>query len=738
MDEKLRRLGLSSDATVDPLKGKGKEFSEAYMEKIRTEQKDRRRLRREKEYRRYMASDQYLKEGDHGAEAKMVQAAVESARSVLLEEKNAAEAVVHARDRKEVEKYDRASRLQKVVAIEKNIFEEAKAAASEAAARADSEGQCNSVSGMGGVFSQLQPADSTFKVAAKHEQAVELCKDIVSGLVELTFLVSDKRFLLEEELTGKPVRCVEQDLKVSEWNEWVQLCLHKSSCAPQTSEVQGAEQRVSSVDDSVSLVVGESPEHRMASEQFSFAVQQEEKHEAKIQKEVLRQVVSILHNEGKRLRKVSLDEVRRVYERSLEEAPLRDTATNTMVNSPINEGGSFISNSFANDPSSQSGLVSAGRVEVIPRWTHRVPSACTFVHGDELSGVRLLTEAIERQVRNAGAKGPVDGEAPPAAPTGKAHDKTAAAPTPEKQIGFVRVEDGVKKTYITPRTLLGRAHPSLSGNAAAGTRAAARHGGGGKGAPHHKLPAEDDERKDFEAMVEILSREIVSAHFHNLCLISGGKVPPISAVQPQVDHTPRRARAANKKEENAPPAEEKKDETLHCLYLVGFPEADVFYQMLEIRMGPAIEAAEVEIAVEQHRLDEQAAQLQAAALAATPGSRGRSHSTSATPKPKAPPPTAGGSGRGKGNKSQVVEDTALLVAQQALKKAFPPICIVGYFIEYDIPARQRRLREAYTHSIASPNAGGGLNSIKRWSGPAQHDDPVGHHQQCSTPPRAQS
>eukprot|EP00796_Vickermania_ingenoplastis_P000997 gene997-592_t len=727
MDEKLRRLGLSSDATVDPLKGKGREYSEAYMEKIRTEQRDRRRLRREKEYRRYMASDQYAQEGDHGAEAKLVQAAVDSARSLLAEEQRLGDEIVHNRDRKEMETFDRAARLQKVVAIEKNIFEEAKIAAEEVAVRADRDAGA-SISGMG-PFSQLQVGESS-KILEKHEYAVELCHEIVHGLVELSFLVSDKRFLLAEELTGKPVRCVEQDLQVSEWNEWVRQCLHKKDAATHDEAPDHVEPNDFRNQTQAPAEAEDSPEHRMAAEQFTFAAQQEEKRECRAQQEAVGQVVSMLHSEGRRLRKLALDDMRREYDRSLEEQPfnLRQSSSEEGRDEIGASVGSFHmpSSPTTGEASTLARPPPPGRVEVLPRWTHRMPPVCAFIHGDELSGVRILTEGIERRVRHAGAKSCGDADAPPPPPAGKAHDKSPAAPPQEKVIGVVQVLDGFKKTFVTPRTLLGRAHPAAAAAAAPGNRAAARHGGGGKGAPHHKLPAEDDERKDFEAMADILAREIVSAHFHNLSLLTNGKVPPIAATQPQVDHTPRRARSNNKKEEaGAPPMAETRDETLHCLYLVGFPENETFYQILEMKLGPSVEAAETEIALEQHRLDEQAAAvLAAAAAAATPGSRGRSHSTSQSPKPKAPPPAAGGnSGRGKGSKNQVVEDAALLVAEQNAGKAFPPLCIVGYFVEYDIPARQQRLKDAYVPLSALPPSSTGAKALQ--VPPSAPSSPVG-------------
>lgn len=709
------------------------------MEKIRTDQKDRRRLRREKEYRRYMASDQYLKEGDHGAEAKIVQAAVDSARGLLEEERKRAEEVVRARDHSDLEKFDRAARLEKVVSVEKSIFEEGKAtAAAEAlAAMRAGETDTSSISGMG-AFSHLQIGESTSKMIAKHEGATELCREIVHGLVELTFLVSDKRFLLEEELTGKPVRCVEQDLKVSEWNEWLQLCLHKSA-APKTeprTPAQLQDQRTRSF--SASSLVEETPEQRIAAEQFRFAVQQEEKNEMRAQQEVMGQVVHMLHTEGSRLRKIALDDIRRLYDRAVEEKPL--SRPDSLPTSASDQHLPTVASDHhghhrttpttppqaADSENMASQTLPQGRIEVLPRWTHRMPCVCSFIHGDELSGVRLLTEAVEKQVRHTGAKGGMgDSEQPAAPPTSsKGHDKAPTVATTERTIGVVRVEDGIRKTYITPRTLLGRAHPTVSQAAAGGNRAAARHGGGGKGAPHHRLPPEDDERKDFESMVEILAREIVSAHFHNLHLVSAGKVPPIAAAHPPVDHTPRRARVGNKKEE-PPPAVETKDETLHCLYLIGFPESELFYQMLEVRMAPAIETAEAEIAVEQHRIDEQEAALKAAAMA-TPGSRGRSHSTTQSPKPKPPaPPNGGNSGRGKGSKNQVVEDTALLVSQQTAKRAFPPLCILGYFVEYDIPARQQRLRDAYTLfcGASSPVAATGT-STKTPAQPAASPPPA--------------
>lgn len=673
MEEKLRRLGLGTDATVDPLKGKGKEHSEAYMDKIRTEQRDRRRLRREKEYRRYMASDPHAQDGDAGAEVKLVQATVENARDMLEEENADANEIVHGRDRKEVEKLDRAAHLENIQAAQRRMYEESPDIVTMPL-RPDLDSAFPRIIGEGNESVEPSP-----NAQAKRADAVVLAQQIVSGLVELSFLVSDKRFLLEEELTGQPVRCVEQDLKVTEWREWVQLCLHPAQ-SPGDAESPHTSDRLGPDHSSVSEVATEDPEKRMALEQFRMAARQEEKTGLKNEQEAVNQVVKMVHAESRRLRKVALDDIRRTYEKSIDFNLPTSTAFGDSEGTP---------NVFsASEP-----IRMEGRTEVLPHWTHRLPPACSFVHGDELSGVRLLTEAIERQVRCALGPKELAADDSPAPTTGKSHERNAAAGgSQEKSIGVIRVEEGVRKHYITPRTLLGRTQP-VANAATSGARAAVRHGGGGKGAPHHR-PAEEDERKDFEVMADLLAREIVSAHFHNISQLTAGRVPLVSTANPPVDHTPRRAKAANKKEERVPSAVTEKDDTLHCIYLVGFPENESFYQLLETRLQPTVEAAEAEIAVEQHRLDEIAAAQ--AVSTPTPGSRGRTHSLSNSPpaKPKAPAPSGSG-GRGKGSRNQGGEEAASLVAQQAARKALPPLCIMGLFIEYSIPARQQRLRDAY-------------------------------------------
>lgn len=690
MDEKLRRLGLSSDATVDPLKGKGKELSDAYMEKIRTDQSDKRRVRREKQYRRYIAnSDPY--DSDHpanspsGAEAKLIQNAVESARNILYEESKNAEEVVRERERKEMEAFDRAVRLEKMSVVEKHIFEESKLAASEDAIGRESEGALPLASEG---FPGLQAITSSSSRVVEQGSIVEECRFIVRGLVELAFEVSGQRFLLEEEITGKPVRAVHQDLKVSDWRKWVNNYLYHPA-AEVTQEVPPPSQQEMLKSCSFSNQESESLEKKLAIEQFDFVVQNEEKREKLCQDRALEDVFSILQSECRRIQKLAISDIRQAFEKSSEEDKLGvavslaqrdDERENTLISGQ---------NSIVSLPLQ----LPVSRAEVLPRWTHRMPCAGYFIHGDDLSGVRLLVEAIERQVRLAGVKlGPGgDGaEAPPASPppATKSHEKTATGPPHDKSIGITRVEDGVKRTYITPRTLLGKANP-VAPSGASGPRGA-RHGGGGKGLPHHRQQHEDDERKDFEAMAEILARELASAHFHNLHQLSDGRIPSIAALPSVVDNTPRRGRT-NKKEEPGP-AQEPVDETLHCLYLVGFPENELFYHLLHLRLAPAVEAGETQIAVEQHHLDELAS---TAVALSSHASRARSVTTATVPvKPKSATVSSTGP-KAKGSKNQVFEDTANLVAEQSAAKAFPPLCILGYFVEYDIPTRLLRLQNAY-------------------------------------------
>lgn len=816
MEEKLRRLGLGSDATVDPLKGKGKECSEAYMEKIRTEQKDRRRLRQEKEYRRYMSSDQYLKEGNLGAEGKVVQAVVDSARYALAAEKRRAEELIQKIDQKEQEKYSRTARFEKEVIIEKNNFDVVKnATAMEALAmpRGEIEATLHTTTAPSffahpkstmaitrssdGLLLPCKPPRSS----KKHHMAVELCCDVVKALIDLTFLVSDNRFLLGEELTGKPVKSLDQDLKVSEWNYWVHCCLYKKPLGLQeppgeggtggcliasphspkdlcTQELGREHGRIDGIPESVpppvpfppitaatdsSNVGGPSAlatvcapmsvEEEMTAELFSLAANFEEIQEARTQREVIGDVAGFLQYEGRRLRKIAVDDIRRLGEEHDKESARSVSSSPKTGDSRRKSTGSVIT--FVDPLPASLSYTLPTREEVLPHWTHRMPFAVTIVHGDELSGVRLLKEAIERQVRHAssaslssglpskGTQGggagtgsveggssetPLSGASPPPPPgvssggSGKLHDKPTAVGQhgQERMIGAVRMEDGMKTIFITPRTLLGRGQPMA--NKEGGNKGTSRHTGGGgtKGAPHHRSLAEDDERKDYEAMTEVLSREIVKVHFHNLYVLTAGKVPPIqlSAIAPApVDHTSgRRGKSStngggtsgssgSKKLEEPKhllPAAEKavEDESLHCLYLVGFPENEVFYQTLEVRLGPAIEAAEITLVLEQQRLEEQTALQMASTVSAT---RTRSRSGSIVPKTK-PSAVSGSPGRapnssgriGKGtSKNAAVEDTSSLIAQLHAKKVFPPLCILGFFVEYDIPARHRRLKEAY-------------------------------------------
>lgn len=827
MEEKLRRLGLGSDATVDPLKGKGKEFSEAYMERIRTEQKDRQRLRREKEYRKYMSSDQYLKEGNLGAEGKVVQAVVDSARYALAAEKKRAEELIRKVDQKEEEKYNQTARFEKEVAIEKKKIEVLKnAAAVEAVvmSRGDVEATLSTTTAPlffvhpKAMMAITRPSEGLLptckppRSSKKHHMAIELCCDVVKALINLTFLVSDNRFLLGEELTGKPVKSLDQELKVSEWSNWVQCCLYKKplesqeppgerrtgacltacSYSPKELYTQELERELgragttpenappsvpfspitaatdsSNVGSPSALAEGSTPmsvEGEMTAELFSLAANFEEIQEVRGQSKVIEAVARFLQREGRRLQKIAVDDIRRLGEEHDKESSRPVSASLQTGDFRRKSIGSVIT--FVDPLPASLPYTLPIREEVLPHWTHRMPFAATIVHGDELSGVRLLKEAIERQVCRASSTslssglpskgtpgggagtGSVEGgssETPlsgasSSSPSGvssgggaKPHDKQTAVGQhcQEKLIGVVRVEDGIKTIFITPRTLLGRAQPmAIKDGANKGT---SRHtsGGGTKGAPHHRSLAEDDERKDYEAMTEVLSREIVKAHFHNLYVLTAGKVPPIqhNAVAPApVDHTSGRrgksstngggSSGSKKLEElkHLPPAVEKtvEDESLHCLYLVGFPENEVFYQTLEVRLGPAIEAAEMTLVLEQQRLDEQAAVQMACTLSA---SRTRSRSGSIVPKAKTPalsgspgkvPNSSGRIGKGT-SKNAAVEDTPSLIAQLHAKKVFPPVCILGFFVEYDIPARHRRLKEAYLPWSSSLPSSSNLN-----------------------------
>lgn len=675
MEENLRRRGLGYDGAADPLKARDTEASAvAYMESIRAAQNLRRKLRVEREYRQHISlqqDNQNVQALSNAVGAREAQNVVDAAPPMLQAAATKASEQVDARVTKQVARQQREAQGNKQRVVQQLLLaHRTYRGAAEASLSPSSQRQ-----GSGGSRSPLtQPA-------AVRQRGTVMCSRLVDGLVELATRVSDNRFLAALDLGGHPIRRVDQELLVSDWNAWVDECLwqpmahadefHEEAPTAQEDPDQTAE-LVAAPEIPEQQEALDLKEQRIANSYLGLSAHQQALHEASIRRCAVEACMTYIHAEEGKLTKRLLDDLRRKYDEDWEAA-----------------------------------LPEERRQEVFPGWAQRLMPAGCFVFGDDLSGVKLLVDTIEKSYQ-VEPRPPSENPNNPVLGSSKRHSLFSGSMS-----SLTRAENGLQQVLLTPRILLGSTHPQS-------VNRLPRAGASGK-ATTRSSSNDDDDRKELEALAEHLCRELVSTHIHNLHILTNGKTPAVlpsltAPVAPEGTPAKPRNQATTprggpKAAVITPPAASAEPtatdtttpaalQTLRCLVLLGFPQAEAFYRALHQRLNAAVEVAEIEI------LEEQKRQADAATEAALPPVKGGSRRSISVQPRQLRNAVNKGNARGPTSSEELLKSRAALQA----KHAFPPLCVLGYFMEYDLPTRHKRLRGAYVrgnggtlhHTILNP------------------------------------
>lgn len=807
MDDNLRHLGLRHDTAADPARGqRAGDGGAAYLESIRGAKEGRRRLRVEREYRQFLASqhDQHGASEQGGADEATAAAAaiVDGAGALLAAESRGAAAAVGEREARHAAAGLRADQ-QGLRQAQKRAVLAGAAAAVPTTATATA------------TIVTTTSSSRALATAAAPETARDFCGAIATGLIDLAVRVSDNRFLPIAGLggdDGPPVRRVAQDLAVTAWRGWADTYVWSRALPTADGDAPARRGKRRSgpscvfSDDEAgeagALADPAAAETAAAAGQVAFAAEQQLRHETALGAAAVDACLAQLRREGDKLCHAALEDIRRDTDAEAAAVAAADAAAGADGNSAD---------------------VDADPIEVFPGWAQRLPPAGCFVFGDDLSGAVLLCETVEKAYLVANGSGGQHGRgsqfsedfsaALTKSATGSSgaaasgHDsRRASAASAAHPPGVLRREGGLQRLYVTPRTLLnafpspypaagattasGRRHSAsrARGTAKAASTAGVAAGSGGNsntgetgsGGPPAPAVSEEEEQREFEALTEALQRELLAAHVHNLHLGTAGRVPDAATVaagfgppaaaddkasqkcgraasasrgpssrtgttspkqQQQQQAGAKRNKAARPREALAAAADaslagakaEAEARQLPVLpltlMLIGFPQAEGFYQLLQAKLTAAVDGAEYVILLhqEQRRLTREAADL-AVQLLLSKGqqqqqlqqqqllqqhSRGASSlSPAPTPPPPQQPPqqpapatkAKGGSGGRGGNSSaeaapptlqQQVTEAALVRRARA---RFPPLCVVGCFLEYSQLERSRRLQRAYTRA----------------------------------------
>ncbi|RNF13294.1 uncharacterized protein Tco025E_06223 [Trypanosoma conorhini] len=663
MEENLRRLGLRSEAgstTGDALQAGG---AQNYVASIRKAKEEAVKLRHEKEYRQFAAEEQKRENEmmlSYANREKALREVIKKAQVLLAQETSSARDAVSGRDQKQAEQFIRAEELQRQRVLRGRLHQPAKGPEA-------------------GVFpiQQTMPAAydevRVMKKQAKAAAVWEYCHIVASGVAELAMRVADNVYALGTE-NGVPVLRVPRDLPKSQWRAWVnELVFAKTVSRPMSDvlavtplrELRDPDYKSSSAQREEGVCSsrrGSEPSGRTASEPVrdvtpyadSHAVATDAAAEYLLRRLVARQrnyeanlvtrsvedAIALIKKYEKRRLCAELDELRRKHEPQCPE-------------------------------------------EVAPGWTHRLPPAGCFLYGDELSGLKKFVEA---------ACGEAAHEATQAIPPHRRRGSATAAT--ETARAMVESEGGKWESepyrVLTPATLIRTQQSSGQGGGGGGGGGGFGGGGGGGGnfvtsssknvrglaaaasnaarAKEGRPPEELTESNPYiDALCEALTKELAAVYQHNLQLVMRSSA---AAIEPKF------------------PAKG----TLRTLFLVGFPETEAFLRTLQQKLHLAVEAVEQELSkilrAEETAEEPLVSQSPAKGRGAQKGVRS-SQDAAASHRKVTRPAQSGAGKRGTGRLPATWSEEETVPVRP---RVYPPLCLLGIFLQYDVPSRWRRMQ----------------------------------------------
>ncbi|CCW72040.1 unnamed protein product [Phytomonas sp. Hart1] len=736
MEENMRELGIDHEGAEDPVKGDSiANASSAYLKRIRARKDEQQKLRVERVLREFLAGSQLGEANDRPGPAEYggreVANCLEEATALLQTERARAHHEAERRLERELQHRLRWEQIEKYRALDatpRPLPTEGggervpscvlpPAVDCETAARAASEASAGSLA------PPVEPADGH-------------CRAIARGLVELAVCVSNNRFLDAEDIHGRPVRRLVQDLPVTTWRTWVRKYLwglhdeaepwrahSKPGCEHHLSDLPSLEANSPSVVESRSLLsLKQRGEEGLNTAQthLEFAAQQMGNHLSDMQGKAVEEILEGLRVEKERQRRSFLDDIRRRFDESQRAAE---------------DGGVLESNVATSPDASNSASIGQNcglpirQKEAIPGWMYRMPPAGCFVFGDDLSGVGLCADNIEKaytasvahssSIRRPSQAG---GVAEELNSSFSIHNTTT--PLGNVSFSFSKVEDGCQKIFLTPRIFQAAGRSPLTSRNRLGINNISNLKNIFRRASLHA--SEEDDHRELDTTAEQLCHELVNTHLHNLHVLTSGLVPAIRWTlgspyqykeQPHGGTPPASPHSEpNVLGDQMPP--------LRFLFLFNFPNSASFYRLLQQKMQVVLESAELFVqGVIQRQYQNSLvdsnpmSNLASPALFRGAGNYGsnKSRSTSLSNQNASQRSKGGraGSARGKSirNPTSVVvvdsnpkDDPA---STQGPLVILPPLCVLGFFVEYTLPTRQRRLQEAYFHL---PETRGGRNS----------------------------
>ncbi|RNF08344.1 hypothetical protein TraAM80_02935 [Trypanosoma rangeli] len=683
MEENLRRLGLRNEASSTMSDALRAGETGSYVMSIRKAKEEAVKLRHEKEYRQFAAEEQKRKNEmmlSYANREEVLQEVIKKAQGLLRQEMSSTHDAVSGRAHKLTEKAIRAEELQRQRVLRDRLHQSAKGSD-------------------GGSFPLQQTVpDACDKMRAMKNQAKaaatrEYCHNIASGLLELAMQVAENVYAVRAE-NGVPVLRVPRELPKSQWRAWVNEFVFAKTVSKPISDVLAVtplrelcdpdyKKSTAQKEESVgSPHRGNEPSGRTALELARDLTPDEDGNSVAtdaVAENILTRLVVLQQSYATNLVTRSVDsaiELIKKHEKRRLRAELDRLRRQHEPQCPE---------------------------EVAPGWTHRLPPAGCFLHGDELSGLKKFVDV---------ACGEAAHEPPQALPSHRRRGSiTMAAETArammESEGGkweneqyrvltpamLIRTQQfwgqggsvGAGGNFATCSTKTPRGMGFASSNAAR-----AREG---------RSPEElTESNPHIDALCDALAKELAAVYQYNLQLVihSGAAV-------------------------NEPKFPSKG--TPRTLFLVGFPETEAFLRTLHQKLHVAVEMVEQEInrALRAEETTE--------ALVHQPPAKGRaSHKGPPTSQDIAAgshrkgtrliQPTTGKRGAGRLPATWNEDNFAPIRS-----RVYPPLCLLGIFLLYDVPSRLRRMQhmDARSTPFTSELRGQRTVAIEEESGESYSD-----------------
>ncbi|CCD16051.1 unnamed protein product, partial [Trypanosoma congolense IL3000] len=671
VEDNLRRLGLLGDISTADRRSTNMRDPESYMAAIKKSKEEAARALCERECRQHAVEKQkqenrvVVSASDRERE---LQSVLEEARLLLGKEKDSAYDISAGRCRK----FDLCSiRTQELAALAG--VHHRKISCAGGASVANDDASLSDLASTG-----LVERRRALKAAA----AKDYCQLIVKGISELAIRVADNMYITTA-YSEIPMRRFPQSLSVTKWLTWVDELvfpkvknkplsdllagttlseLRSTNYAalkelkeegPDLSEMHDPRSRRVSCDERSVETGGSCNDHlAVAADAITTVTELQCKYRSKLITNGVQEGVLLVKYEEERELLDQLDKIRAMHEAEMLE-------------------------------------------EALPGWEHKLPPVGCFIFGDELSGLKQLSDGLASDV-------PLEG-------TTTVRQRSTVTQTLEMARTVSEWEsvgdDSLCHRVITPTQLIKGQHIAGQGGVGLAVTGGARSFRGGLGLSpfgrtRESKQIEDfvDSKQHFEVICEALVKELIAVYVHNVMVL----------LRPNAD--------SNAVVADGPVS-------MRILFLVGFPDTEVFLRSLHQRLHAALETTEADI----NRLlkgDDDEMGSAACALGKYTTRVGTANSAS----------------RKKGNRVSLSQCSKKGGTSRSLtsdceenppvrSRVYPPLCLVGTFLQYDISSRYQRMRDVRTRSAQNsaeiplfiPNAMG-TRSVSNVSSALGHSD----------------